>query len=526
MEGTLTRPRTFWSRLLVTVAVVVVYRVGVWIPLPGIDQERLRQIFSQISEWWYSFTGAIEHLSVFALGLIPYLNAAILFSLIAFRSPKLRELFLARDTKFSRGLWALVLLFSLLQAIGTSLLIVSQGLTSWTPWAFYLVNVPILVAGVFVLIWLGSLINRYGIGHGWAILIVVGILFDWPRFIAQIVYELQDKPASWAWGLGVLALFIVILAGSIWAFQSSRQGPERTVPFLPVGIIPMELSAWVLALIALGLSGLAGREELLAPTWLQALQADFAQGSWWYIVSLGVLVLLFTYFYKDAILHPQALDATSTPVLGAGLFLIVMALLPLVITKLSGLTAYFLGGTGFLLIVGVLLDAFRRAKMELPLVGIYRTFSHVRAHEVKTRLERVGIGSVLQTPVPYSYNVYPMLGPVEIAVSERDRAKAEEIVRAVPSEEKLAVPAQELWLWVALVIVALVLPLILIGLQVSVWPDVATPTALALVLVSLGFFWWLRPGYREYAYWFLMLALLLIATAYMIVQFLAVSNAA
>lgn len=277
MEGTLTRSRTFWPRLLVTVAVVAVYRVGVWIPLPGIDQEQLRQLF-QTLEWWYFFTG--ERFSVFALGLIPYFTAAILFSLIAFRSSKLRELFLTRDAAFSWGLWALVLLFSLVQAFGTSWLLVNQGLTSWTPWAFYLVSVPILVAGVFVLIWLGSLIHRYGIGHGWAILIVVGILSDWPRYIALIAYELQGKAASWAWGLGGVVLFIVILAGSIWAFQSSRQGPERTVPFLPVGIIPMELSAWALAIVALGLSGSAGREELLFPTWLQDLQVDLAQGGW------------------------------------------------------------------------------------------------------------------------------------------------------------------------------------------------------------------------------------------------------
>lgn len=193
MEGALTRPRTVWSRLLVTLAVIVVYRVGVWIPLPGVDQEQLQQLFQQLNimmSWWQLFGGAIEHFSVFALGLIPYLNAAILFSLIAFRSAKLRELFLARETTFSLSLWALVLLFSLPQAIGTSVVIVTQGLTSWEPWAFYFLNVPVLTAGVFLLIWLGSLINTYGVGHGWAILLAVGILSDWPRHIVQLAYEL------------------------------------------------------------------------------------------------------------------------------------------------------------------------------------------------------------------------------------------------------------------------------------------------------------------------------------------------
>lgn len=167
-----------------------------------------------------------------------------MFSLIAFRSAKLRELFLAKDMTFSWGLGALVLLFGLVQAIGISLIIVAQELTSWTPWAFHLVNVPVLVAGVFVLIWLGSLINRYGIGHGWAILIAVGILSDWPRFIATIAYELQGKAASWAWGVGLVMLFIAIVAASLWVWQGRRQGAKYTVPFLQVGIIPIELSAW------------------------------------------------------------------------------------------------------------------------------------------------------------------------------------------------------------------------------------------------------------------------------------------
>lgn len=504
MESVLVSSRTLWSRVLVTLAVIVVYRVGVWIPLPGIDQEQLRQFVQHLellAMRWQWFSGAIERFSVFALGLIPYLNAAILFSLIAFRSVKLRELFLARERKFSWGLWALVLLFSVLQAIGTSVVIVTQGLTTWPPWVFYLVNVPVLVAGVFVLIWLGSLINRYGIGHGWAILIAVGILADWPRYIAQIANELQGKSASWAWGLGLFVLFMVALAGSIWAFGSSRQlkGAERTVPFLQVGIIPLELSAWMLTVVFTSFM-----------MWKGAIQLAFQQGPWEYMIGHGVLILLFTYFYKNAIFHPQALGAAHNPALGVSLFLIVMALLPLVITQLSGLTGYVFGGTGFLILVGVLLDALRRAKIDLPLVGIYRTFSHVRAHEVRERLERVGIASVLQTPVPYSYNLYPMLGPVEIAVSERDRARAEETVKDLGPEAVLSVPPREGAFWAALVGAALVVFLLGIWLRLGAWPYVAMPTVLALVLVGAGFFGWLSQSYREYAYWFLMIVLWLV----------------
>ncbi len=78
--------------------------------------------------------------------------------------------------------------------------------------------------------------------------------------------------------------------------------------------------------------------------------------------------------------------------------------------------------------------------MDLPCVGVYRTFSHLQAHEVRTQLEGAGIPSVLQTPVPYPYSVYPMLGPVEIAVPERERARAVEITQTIGPERRLSLP--------------------------------------------------------------------------------------
>ncbi len=350
MTSTLPHSHALWARLLVTLAVVVVYRLGVWIPLPAVDPEQIQQLLQQFGQlsWWQALGGVLERFSVFALGLIPYLNAAIFFSLIAFRSSKLRALFLSRERTFSWGFWALILLVSLLQAAGMSFFIVSQGLTSWTPWAAHLVNVPVLTAGVFVLIWLGSLINRYGIGNGWAILIAVRILSDWPFYIMGISSELQAQTASWAWGLGLLVLFVLIVAGSWWAFASSRrvEGATRalTLPFLAVGIIPLELGSWLLAPVFWGLGNIAGRTELTSPTWFQALASSFAQGGWAYIVSYGVLVLLLTYFYRNAIFPPQAVRAI--PAWGVGLFLAAIALVPSVLTQLSGLTAYFVGGTG------------------------------------------------------------------------------------------------------------------------------------------------------------------------------------
>ncbi len=502
--NTPTRPRTIWARLFVTLVVIVAYRLGAWIPLPGIDPEQLRQLFQAFQDLGASRD--IEHLSIFALGLIPYLNAALLFSVIAFRSVKLRELFLSQERTFSWGFFALILLFSVLQAAGTGVILVSQRLTSWEPWAFYLINIPVLVAGVFVLIWLGDLINRYGVGNGWAILIVTRILIDWPRYIVQISSELQVQTVSWAWGLGLAALFVLVLVGSFWAFSSSYRVEmgERTLifPFVIAGIIPLQWGAFLLVPVSLG---------LFSPEWLQALSADFAQG-WGYIVSYGIVILLLTYFYKDAIVHPEELGGRRVPALGTALFLFVLALLPLVVTKLSGFTAYSLGGIGVLIVAGVLADAYHQAHLALPTINIYRTFSHARAHEITSQLAAAGIPSVLRTILPYPYTVFPILGPLEVVVSQGDQLRAQELVRNVGPEPSLKVPPHEGFLWLGLATLAVLLPAVLIWSQLSAWP--LTPTTLAVVLAGIGAFWWLRTEYRQYAYWFLIVILLLASGLY------------
>jgi hypothetical protein len=273
---------------------------------------------------------------------------------------------------------------------------------------------------------------------------------------------------------------------------------------LAVGIIPLELGSWLLAPV-FGLANVAERAELALPTWLQTLASYFAH---------GMLVLLLTYFYKNAIFPPQAVRTLSA--WGAGLFLAVIALVPSVLTRLSGLTTYFVGGTGILILVGVLVDAYRRARMDLPFVGIYRTFSHVRAHEIRTQLEGAGIPSVLQTPVPYPYSVYPLLGPVEIAVPEKERARAEEITRTAGPEAQLSVPPWESALWSVLVVLAVAISVIGIALRLSIWLDVAATTALIVFLAGLGFFWRLRRDYHEYAHWFLLTLLLIGALLYML----------
>jgi preprotein translocase subunit SecY len=536
------------GRILFTLGALAVYRLGAWIPVPGVDFVQVHGFFQRTLEggllgFLKLFTAkAFETFSLFALGLIPYFSASIIISLLTFRSHKLREWFLSGG-EGSKKIGLLVLLATLplavLQGSGMSYHIARSGLAApgLSPWEFYLLSVPIFVAGTFFLIWLGGLITRYGLGNGWAILLLAYTLTKVPGYAVQDLIMLGSGGGSHpAWGVGVLSFTLLILGVVLFILQGvriiGRETPQRAfmIPFLPTGYLPIFLAVITLALLQTLPTFPSVRELLtLSPGWVRALLLDLQNFGLIYLILYGILILAFTRFYSNAILHPEALQRVigpgeeaqvRYPILAAGIFLAALAILPYILTNMSGLTTFFLlGGTTILIIIGVLLDLIERLRpyiavpkrqRSLQLVSTYRTFSHARAHLVKSQLERSGIRCVLQTLVPYPYLVYPILGPLEVSVSVKQAAQAEEVLQAHPSpaEEDLRVPHWEIAIWLAFASVfALILVLCLLG--VADWA-IFTPMALSIISpLMIGFFWLLRrQGYREYAYWLVLLLFL------------------
>jgi hypothetical protein len=406
---------------------------------------------------------------------------------------------------------------------------------------FYLISIFALTAGVFFLIWLGGLITKYGLGNGWALLLLVDVLAGFSGYMA-LMSPTSDLGGGiqMAWGLGSLLFILLVLGATLLLLRGTREvegrEPQQTfaIPLFQVGIIPLFLASGALSFLQAVLSSPAVTEAFAqAPDWLWILSADFQKGGWLYLLFYGFLILFFTYFYKNAVFHPQALSRAvrglegiprvRNPALGAGLYLALIAILPYILSNLSGLPFFALAGATPLIIIGVLFDVVQRLRafdtvphreQDLQFVVVYRTLSHVQAHRVKGQLQRSGIPCLLQTLVPYPYLVFPMIGPVEAAVPAGQQAQAEEILQALlkheEEEEELHIPPREAAIWVLLVSFPLFIlvagPSWLRASNLSLW--ISGAFLLSLVMIA-GLLWFLnRRGYREYAYWMALLILL------------------
>jgi preprotein translocase subunit SecY len=172
------------ARLRFVLLAIIVYRVGTHIPVPGINPEQLAALFNQnqgtILGLFNMFSGgALERMSILALGVMPYISASIIFQLMSAVSPTLQQLKKEGDagrrkiTQYTR--YATVVLATI-QAFGMSVGLAGQGLAFSADWSFYFVSVTSLVTGAVFLMWLGEQITERGIGNGISLLIFAGIV--------------------------------------------------------------------------------------------------------------------------------------------------------------------------------------------------------------------------------------------------------------------------------------------------------------------------------------------------------------
>ena len=181
------------SRLLVVFIAIVIYRIGSHIPVPGIDPERLRLLFDQnqggILDLFNMFSGgALERMSIFALGIIPYISASIITQLLVATTPSLQQLRKEGEAgrrKISQYTRYGTLVLATVQGLAFSSGLASQGLAYAGNFAFHFVAVTTLVTGTMFLMWLGEQVTERGIGNGISIIIFAGIVSGFPSAIGQ-----------------------------------------------------------------------------------------------------------------------------------------------------------------------------------------------------------------------------------------------------------------------------------------------------------------------------------------------------
>ena len=423
------------SRILYTLALLFVARVGAHIPLPGIDPHPLQNFFADqtasgglggaVAGLYNMFTGgALVKGAVFALGIMPYISASIIFQLMTAVVPALSRLQqegdvgrqkLTQYTRYATVLICLVqgtLLILALENPGRlfpgydlatygSIVIVSKV-------SFLLTSVIFMTAGTMLLMWLGEQITQRGIGNGVSLLITVGILADIPG-AAQQTYQLFFRPVGTGVSLGLpqavimLALFVLVIMGIIMVVQGQRKIPvqyaKRVVgnkvmggqsSFLPLkvnysGVMPVIFASAILLFPQQIFSQLGAAFNI---KFLVEFSQNLLRGYWTYYAIYTALILFFSYFWVSVMFKPiqiaddlkkyggyipgvrpgeptaQFLDFIMTRLTLAGaIFLTVIAVMPDVLLfelDVPQRIAIFFGGTGMLITVGVVLDTMRQ----------------------------------------------------------------------------------------------------------------------------------------------------------------------
>lgn len=394
-------------RILYTLGMLLVFRIGAHIPVPGVDTSKLADVLAGafgagLFQFINMYTGgALQQFSLFSLGVIPYINASIILSLLIPVFPRLKKLQeegregRRKLTQYTR--WGTVAL-ALVQSYAMGVLVIQYGLAQPSV-GFYLSTIISLTAGTVFLMWVGERITENGIGNGVSMLIMAGIVARLPAEIQQAALEISAGTVHPLWGIGLIVLFVAVIALTVIVQQGQRkiviQYAKRTsgrrvygghTTHLPLrvnqgGVIPIIFASAILTLP----SSIA--------TWvpqLNWLQSYVAPGSTIYLVAYVLLIFFFTYFYSSLVFDPNDIaknlreaggfvpgvrpgqptadylgSVTNRLLLVGGVFLAGIAVLPFIFSAVSGLQGFSIGGTSILILVGVGIDTIMQIEAHL-----------------------------------------------------------------------------------------------------------------------------------------------------------------
>lgn len=391
------------SRLLVVFIAIVIYRIGSHIPVPGIDPERLRLLFDQnqggILDLFNMFSGgALERMSIFALGIIPYISASIITQLLVATTPSLQQLRKEGEAgrrKISQYTRYGTLVLATVQGLAFSSGLASQGLAYAGNFAFHFVAVTTLVTGTMFLMWLGEQVTERGIGNGISIIIFAGIVSGFPSAIGQSFEQARQGEISILGLLIIATLAIAVVAFVVYVERGQRritinyarrqQGKrmyQAQTSHLPLkvnmaGVIPA-IFASSLLLFPASLGQWFGQTPGME--WLQELSLQIAPGQPLNIILFSIGIIFFCFWYTAIMFNPKEVaenlkksgafipgyrpgDQTAKYIdtiltrltLFGSLYMTAVCLLPQILVVQFNVT-FQLGGTALLIVVVVVMD--------------------------------------------------------------------------------------------------------------------------------------------------------------------------
>ncbi len=419
------------NKLLFTIGMLAIYRVGFYIPLPAVDQSALAEWAQDVSgaagnliAYVGIFTGgALGQSTIFGLGVMPYISAAIIFQLLVTVIPSLQQLQkegpagrqkIQEYTRYATVGLCLVQATFWLSFMLRSQLVYSEYAQGGGAWLFWICGITGLTAGTVFLMWLGEQVDKYGIGNGVSLIITAGIIAKMPTAVQEVangfsVSRADDKPYGVDTVVFLTAAFVFVVAGSIVITQGQRRIPIQQAKhtrgrrvyggqrsYLPLrvnhgGVMPIIFASSLMIFPSMILGYLSGVFQGSAV--VDFLSTNFRMDSYLYVLLYIGLIYFFAYFWTTVQFQPKEMatqlrdhgsfipglrpgprtaDYLETVMerityVGAG-FLAIIAVIPTLVAGTFGLSfmvSSFLGGTGLLIVVSVMLDFIQRIEASL-----------------------------------------------------------------------------------------------------------------------------------------------------------------
>ncbi len=398
------------TKLLFTLLMLLVFRVGAHIPVPGINPDAIAQLLQGQLFGFFDIIsgGAFKRFSVFAMSITPYINASIIMQLLTVVVPHLEELNkegqegkkkIAQYTRYGTVVLALI------QAIGMSVALGKSGAINNPGFVSYMIITISLTAGTAMLMWIGEMITERGIGNGISLIIFCGIAARIPSQISGVGQEISSGMAGYFQGLLLIAVVLVVITAVVAMNEGTRRLPiqyaKRVVgrrlyggqsTYMPLkvnsaGVIPI-----IFAMSLCMFPATIGSWMSQTSSFNVFINTYFSSTGWAYNIFYGLLILFFTYFYVSIIFNPldvadnikknggfvpgirpgrptaEYIDKVlSRLTMAGGIFLALIAVLPNIVIALTGIKSLWFGGTALLILVGVALDTMKQVESHLLL---------------------------------------------------------------------------------------------------------------------------------------------------------------
>lgn len=412
--GLILQDRALRTRILITLGALVLFRFLSIIPIPGVNETALVSLFAN-NEFLGLLNlfsgGGLAQLSIVMLGVGPYITASIIMQLLTVMSSRLKEMYQeegdAGRRKFSQYGRMLAIPFALIQGFSLLKLLESQSVIAALSPFDMMVNLIVITAGSILLMWIGELITEYGIGNGISLIIFAGIVSQLPTSLSQFFFVFDPAQLPLYALFAIVAVVVVVLV--VIVTEAERPIPVTYAKqvrgtrvyggastYLPLrlnqaNVMPIIFGSSILLFPQIISQFLANVDYPVIKSVATALN-EFISNGWIYAIAYFLLVFIFTYFYTAVTFDPDQISKnlqkngafipgirpgqstsehiaktlTRLTLVGA-LFLGTIAVLPLIIRGVTGITAISVGGTALLIAVSVVIDLIKKVDAQVSI---------------------------------------------------------------------------------------------------------------------------------------------------------------